>query len=119
MVEEVQETHPVDIKGRVIQVKRPTTMQYSLMGREALRLKRIAERGSVDQGEMARMMTSVGNVFDILEGTVSTGEDKEYLRDLVYAGELDLQDLLTPILESFKPDQAPKPAVRRGSSKRS
>ena len=60
----------------------------------------------------ARKVAGAARMFDILESMVVGDDDREYVTDLIAAGDLKLTDL-TNFITSFKPEDE-KPKVRRG-----
>lgn len=98
-----RDTRIVDIKGRNVVVRQLTDAQSILMLREARLLQR-------NEADTSRMFSAVSRMYDILESAVVQEEDKEYLLDLVTAGDLELRDMLV-MLTVFGED---KPKVRRG-----
>jgi hypothetical protein len=101
-----RETRIVDVKGRSVVVRQLNDSQLMLMAREAKVLQ-----GSAADG--ARKMSATARIFDILESAVVQQEDRDYLIDLVTAGDLGLADLIG-FVTVFVPEQDDKPKVRRG-----
>lgn len=100
-----RETRLVDIKGRQVVVRMLLDAQLLLMTRES----RILQQADASN---ARKVAGAARMFDILESMVVQDEDREYVSDLIAAGDLELKDL-TEFISSFKPEDE-KPKVRRG-----
>jgi hypothetical protein len=99
-----RETRIVDVKGRNVVVRAMVDAQMVLMAREAKLLQR-------DDVSSDRKLSGVSRMFDILESTVVQDEDREYLENLIAAGDLDLRELLSFVTVFATED---KPKVRRG-----
>ena len=112
-------TRSVTIKGREIDVVAPTDVQFMLMGREAQRVQRALKNDTISKEQIPNMLNSMATVLDILETRVVSEEDREYLIDLMKAGDLEIHDL-SPIISAFaSEEEAPKKTVvRRGRTNR-
>jgi len=106
--QEAPETEMVDVQGRKVEIKQLNDAQIALMARDV----RLLTKAGVDG---TRKMDAVARMFSVLESVVLKQEDKDYMEDLIVAGELDLKQL-TSFVTVFMEDEeeAPKPKVRRG-----
>ena len=101
-----KDTRLVDIKGRNIVIRQLVDAQMVLMAREA----KLLQKDGIDN---ERKMSAIARMFDMLESAVVQQEDRDYLLDLVVAGQLELNDLMS-FLTVFTEEEAEKPKVRRG-----
>jgi ABC-type uncharacterized transport system permease subunit len=101
-------TRPVDIKGRTIQVRQLTDVQFAVMMREVS----LIQGKNVDS---RRAIEGIARILDAIESTVVDGDDREYLLNLMVNGELETPDL-KPIILAFQDADEPTapPKVRRG-----
>jgi hypothetical protein len=102
-----RETRLIDIKGRLVTVRKLTDAQMMLMLREAKVLQS-------DEAGLERKLTALSRVFDILESAVVQAEDKEYLVNLNVAGDIEISDLMVFITAFGELEVVEKPKVRRG-----
>jgi hypothetical protein len=100
-----RETRLVEVRDRQVVVRMPEEAQLMLLARES----RLLQREGVDS---ARKVAGAARLFDVLESMVVQDEDREWLSDLIAAGEVDLKEL-TGFMAAFKPEDE-KPKVRRG-----
>jgi hypothetical protein len=106
--DEGRETRIVSVRDRTIVVRRLIDTQLMLLAREAKVLQR-------DDIGMDRKMNGIDRMFRILESAIAQESDREYLEDLMVAGELDLNELLSFVTAFGDKDEAEqKPKVRRG-----
>jgi hypothetical protein len=114
------DTRSITVKGRDIKVVQPTDVQFMLMGREAQRVQRALRNDTISKEQVPGLLSSMATVLDILETRVVDEGDREYLIDLMKAGELGLNEL-TPIINAFaaeEDDTPKKPVARRGRTSR-
>jgi hypothetical protein len=102
-----RETKLVDVKGRLVTVRKLTDAQMMLILREAKVLQS-------DEAGRDRKFTAVSRVFDILESAIVQQEDRDYITDLNVAGEVEVNDLMTFITAFGEEKTEEKPKVRRG-----
>lgn len=74
-------------------------------------LLREARQVERDENDGARRITAAARMFDILEYTVVTDEDRDFVLQSITDGKVELKDLLQG-LSAFAEEQKPK--VRRG-----
>jgi len=98
------DTRTIPINGRDITVRRLNDGQLALLFREANQV----EKDNIDN---RRRITAAARMFDLMEYTVVTEEDKQFVLDGIMDGKVELKDLLQG-LSAFAEEQ--KPRVRRG-----
>jgi hypothetical protein len=106
-----RQTRIVNIKDRQVVVRQLLDAQYGLMAREASTLKR-----AVANQDSTRVQRSTDLLMRTIASAIVQEDDRDYVDDLVAAGELELDDLKV-ILSVFNTDdqtEPTKPQVRRG-----
>ncbi len=101
-----RETQVVTVRDRSIVIRQLVDTQMMLLAREA----KILQREDVG---MDRKLTGIDRMFRILESVVVQPADKEFLDDLMVAGELDLRELMS-FATAFNDVTEGKAKVRRG-----
>lgn len=102
-----RETQVVLVRDRSIVVRKLIDTQMLLLAREAKILQR-------DDVSVDRKMDSIDRMFRILESAVAQPSDREFLEELMLAGELDLRELLSFVTVFGADEIEEKPKVRRG-----
>jgi hypothetical protein len=100
-----RDTRVINVKGRSIVVRQLLDAQAILMMREARTLQR-------DDVDIDRKFKGVERLFNILETAIVQQDDRDYLTDLIVAGQLELRDLMD-VVTIFSEEET-KPKVRRG-----
>lgn len=113
----VTEKKPITVKGREIMVMMMTDTQIMLLNREVRRLeKMVGPEGQVSKENVRTVFEHTARLLDMLENRVVETDDREYLFNLMMAGELEIDEIM-PIMSVFT-DDAPaaptKPKVTRG-----
>lgn len=114
----VTETKPITIKGREIMVMMMTDTQIMLLNREVRRLeKMVGPEGQVSKENVRTVFEHTARLLDMLENRVVETDDREYLFNLMMAGELEIDEIM-PIMSVFTDEETPavpaKPKVTRG-----
>ena len=100
-----KDTRVVDVNGRSVVVKAPNDAQIMLM----------SQQGNVvanDRAKPADRMAAAGTLMNILSALIVQDDDRDYVKDEIIAGKLDMAGM-TPFITAFQ-DKAKPPAVRRG-----
>jgi hypothetical protein len=109
MTQTAQEVRTVTIAGRDIAVTKIGETQAVLIGREGILLQKPGLT-------FDRLSAGMNRILGSLESLIVKDEDREWITDQMFAGTVELSDLLE-IVKAFKDDgdAAPvKPVVRRG-----
>lgn len=102
-----RQTQVVLVRDRNVVVRKLIDTQMLLLAREAKILQR-------DDVSVDRKMEGIDRMFRILESAVVQPSDREFLEELMLAGELDLRELLTFVTVFGADEVEDKPKVRRG-----
>jgi hypothetical protein len=102
-----RQTQVVLVRDRNVVVRKLIDTQMLLLAREAKILQR-------DDVSVDRKMEGIDRMFRILESAIVQPSDREFLEELMLAGDLDLRELLTFVTVFGADEIEDKPKVRRG-----
>jgi len=110
MTQTTLDTRTVQIAGRDIAVTRIGETQAVLIARESVILQK--EGVTFD-----RLTAGINRVLTTVESLIVSDSDREWVTDQMFAGGIELNDLLV-VIRAFRDDTSSttpaKPAVRRG-----
>lgn len=110
MTQTAQEVRTVTIAGRDIDVTKVGEIQAVLIAREGILLQKPGLT-------FDRLAAGINRVLTSIESLIVKDEDREWVKDQMFTGVVELSDLLE-IIKAFKDDGATaaptKPVVRRG-----
>lgn len=100
-----KDTRAVDVNGRLVVVKAPNDAQIMLLGQQGTLV--MSERTAP-----ADRMAAAGTLMNILSALIVQDDDREYVKEQIVAGKLDMAGM-TEFIQAFR-DKAKPVAVRRG-----
>jgi hypothetical protein len=112
-------TEPVTIKGREMEMKFPTPLQMTLLGRELSVLQRAQNNPEIVADNAIKYFASIARVLDIMEALIVKEADRDFLTEKMRDGDLSLDELKPLFTSVLAGDPESAPVVRRARVKRS